>query len=801
MSEIKNLLAKMINKINRNEDRIDNIEENGVGGGVSSWNDLTDKPFGETEAEVEKVYFDFNGNIEIDTSFNKVYASFIELSDKLIAGQSYNITYNGVLYENCVAIDTNGTISVECNTENGYVKIYDYIDQSDWLAIQDTTGDEENLTISVKVTSMTKDTVIKRLDGKYLPEGYPYVEKGEMVEILRKSLAENITEDDVGLSEPLGLIVGKEYIVNWAGIDYRCVAKLVSIDSDNDAIAIGNSVFSTGKFDNVPFIIVETVSPVNGFYGFAQPIDESLLPVEFSVSFLNGSTIEVLPETEVEIDEDGLGGIERLLGLKVGETYNITYNGVSYTSIAIDGSSLNPDSVGQIVIGNIDLIMGSGDSGTPFVLVETANEDMQGIILIMADGTVSTTITIAISQDREIVHTIDPKYLPEGLPYTENDENIIEIFPETNIAELISVNGNTAILSFSDNLVARSEYTVIVNGIRYVRTAVEITLDGLTGIVIGNYGLLMGGEDTGEPFVVMQQGDTQGYFVITPPEEDYLKVAIYQGGGGEIVHKMDNKYLDLDWLPTKKIEHAVVFADDIRLGTQKEHTFSEKPFDFIKGEAYTINYDGTEYKCVAKSNADWTGAGYKNVFIGNISLAGQGDDTGEPFVFTYVYNNEDIYTLIGTVGDQTVSVSVQGIVAVYDKMPEEFLPEGYRRENVYIDLYEKYGAVVDVNASLIVENVDTEKLFSCLDSGNKVILRFLVEHLVTKTGITSSQEVVAVFDGSKVDIPNNTFDNYHYSTISIYGSSSVNAITADIISNNTIKLQNWEMINLMNTAV
>ena len=149
MSEIKNLLAKMINKINSNEDRIENIEENGVGGGVSSWNDLTDKPFGETEAEVEKVYFDFNGNIGADVASNKVYGSFIELSEKLIAGQSYNIIYNGILYENCVAIDTNGTISVKCNTENGYVKIYDYIDSQDWLAIQDTTGDEENITISI----------------------------------------------------------------------------------------------------------------------------------------------------------------------------------------------------------------------------------------------------------------------------------------------------------------------------------------------------------------------------------------------------------------------------------------------------------------------------------------------------------------------------------------------------------------------------------------------------------------------------------------------------------------------------
>ena len=34
MSEIKNLLAKMINKINSNEDRIENIEKNGVGSSV-----------------------------------------------------------------------------------------------------------------------------------------------------------------------------------------------------------------------------------------------------------------------------------------------------------------------------------------------------------------------------------------------------------------------------------------------------------------------------------------------------------------------------------------------------------------------------------------------------------------------------------------------------------------------------------------------------------------------------------------------------------------------------------------------
>lgn len=189
MSEIKNLLAKMINKINSNEDRIENIEENGVGGGISSWNDLTDKPFGETETEVEKVYLDFNGDLPNDAL--NTYLGHVPILENFVLGESYDIIYNDTLYKDCIAKESSAVDGIRI----------DYTDEIVEISIKVTTGasfgmlaitdysiepdePEDVLNVSIKVTGKAKENIVKRLDGKYLPEGLPYTESSSMIEIL-----------------------------------------------------------------------------------------------------------------------------------------------------------------------------------------------------------------------------------------------------------------------------------------------------------------------------------------------------------------------------------------------------------------------------------------------------------------------------------------------------------------------------------------------------------------------------------------------------------------------------------------
>ena len=82
----------------------------------------------------------------------------------------------------------------------------------------------------------------------------------------------------------------------------------------------------------------------------------------------------------------------------------------------------------------------------------------------------------------------------------------------------------------------------------------------------------------------------------------------------------------------------------------------------VAGQTYTVNWDGTEYSCVASSVAD-------SLAIGNLSFAGIGEDSGEPFL--YGADNK----MIGT-PDTSAShiISVKTTEEVVTPMAEQFLP-------------------------------------------------------------------------------------------------------------------------------
>ena len=54
----------------------------------------------------------------------------------------------------------------------------------------------------------------------------------------------------------------------------------------------------------------------------------------------------------------------------------------------------------------------------------------------------------------------------------------------------------------------------------------------------------------------------------------------------------------------------------------------QRPLKIVGGQTYTVNWDGTEYECVGFTMGSDSG-------LGNLSLMGTGDDTGEPFLCIY----------------------------------------------------------------------------------------------------------------------------------------------------------------------
>lgn len=83
------------------------------------------------------------------------------------------------------------------------------------------------------------------------------------------------------------------------------------------------------------------------------------------------------------------------------------------------------------------------------------------------------------------------------------------------------------------------------------------------------------------------------------------------------------------------------------------------------GKTYTVMWDGTEYKCVAKVDS------YGDLCIGNVAVWGETPDTGEPFVLYPNSEGEDYFNTLST--EQTHTISITTVSDITHKLPDEFL--------------------------------------------------------------------------------------------------------------------------------
>lgn len=90
----------------------------------------------------------------------------------------------------------------------------------------------------------------------------------------------------------------------------------------------------------------------------------------------------------------------------------------------------------------------------------------------------------------------------------------------------------------------------------------------------------------------------------------------------------------------------------------------ESTFSATVGETYKVSWDGTVYECVCVNF-------YDGAVIGNLSLMGEGSDTGEPFIMM-VYNGQgiEIYTADASASH---TFSISGMVEPVVKIPAKFI--------------------------------------------------------------------------------------------------------------------------------
>ena len=253
-------------------------------------------------------------------------------------------------------------------------------------------------------------------------------------------------------------------------------------------------------------------------------------------------------------------------------------------------------------------------------------------------------------------------YMPDGYP--TKSVQTTTLMEEQEVAFQLSeeVGAYMAPLTNAFKIVEGQTYTVNWDGTEYI--CVSSLAD--IGLIIGNLSIAGMGDDTGEPFLYVRNID--GMFGTLDTSASHT---ISVKTTAKIVTPMAYDYMP-EGYPTKIVRTVTPMKEQ-----QVAFTLNEKynlymaqltnAFDVVKGQKYTVNWDGTEYECVGiVMNPESA--------LGNTSIAGEGSDTGEPFL--YVYNTKQHGGMFATLdASASHTISVKTTAEIVTPIDEKYLPE------------------------------------------------------------------------------------------------------------------------------
>lgn len=241
-----------------------------------------------------------------------------------------------------------------------------------------------------------------------------------------------------------------------------------------------------------------------------KPFDEE----SGTVTFIDGSYKYVYDESNQGWDMEAPIPNETGVNLAIGNTCTVTWNGEMYECEVIDASMMIP---GAVMVGNIDLVMGSGNNGMPFVIVSGDifgdGSNVFGYMLLGdPDPTVTTEVMISIKLEVNIVQIkqLDEKFIP--LLYDKITTNTFvsdaqqfgwdsyfgcyAMYLDTfsvDDAETMWNEFTSATVNWSEDINVLTTYKV---------TPQTITFNGVSYRAVGNL-VNFGGTGNSEPFIIV----------------------------------------------------------------------------------------------------------------------------------------------------------------------------------------------------------------------------------------------------------------------------------------------------------
>ena len=460
----------------------------------------------------------------------------------------------------------------------------DQISPFDMVAVASFLYDQEAVRYTTVGEVVVYEEIIHPIDPKYLPEGgFGYTEPGVMLTINKEDIGtkyqligehtgdfmqavsisdsvmdlSEITEYTVcldpdfaasnGVPERMVVPVTKDDVVDYGTF------KIIIFDGfgvDIPAITSGSGFeicevpVDGGTVSTIAVSDTDNHEPMAWFTDFKfgdetiHPIDPKYLPAG-GVGYEKKDIVTVIPATVYQFDESN----EEMAFIpgfspEAGKTYAISVDGKTSTTTAV---AIDDDGTTGVVVGNLGAVLPDAypNTGEDWVIVSSENP---GTVLVSFTKRYPETVTIKIEEVTETIHTIDPKYLPEGgFGYTEPGKVLIE-------HAIVSEDGLDIGLPLID-LVSGKKYILTVFGdgtnVSVEVEAMELHFDLDDGsyhvVYLGNPGI-MDGEDNGEVYFVAsgEFGADGNMALVGVLNDDIKKIRVEST---ETIHPINPKYL------------------------------------------------------------------------------------------------------------------------------------------------------------------------------------------------------------------------------------------------------------------
>lgn len=266
---------------------LDELNRLPSGGGVTSWNDLTDKPFG-TEIGMVEVLGETMANGEtLGQICSKPFG--------FVLGKTYLVNWSGTSYE-CVAkevymTDGEGDEAVEVHVGLGVEtdvfviadaspEIQELFGRPGFITIKAVVDDDFTVTLSIH----TEGEIVKTIEPKYLPESLQF--GAEEVYILPESELTFEMSEDLGMNIAFiefahDFVVGETYAVNFGGTVYNCTC----VASEDGSLLLGNLAAFGLEDTGEPFVL----GVISG-----MPMVIPLVEVQTAVVSVKGNKINTI---------------------------------------------------------------------------------------------------------------------------------------------------------------------------------------------------------------------------------------------------------------------------------------------------------------------------------------------------------------------------------------------------------------------------------------------------------------------------------------------------------------------------